>query len=217
MKIQWSEDFKSADATFTCETCKDVQTIKADVTEKTEDATCTTGGKVTYTAKAELKDKDGKVLATATDTKETTVDALGHDYEAKFDWAKDGSSAKLTLTCKRGDDKQTPEVRSVTKDEANSVAATCDKAGKDVFVATATYDGKNYTDTKEVEAFRHWVTSTEGAIKWSEDFKSANAEFTCETCKDVQTIKADVTEKTDDATCIDRRQGNVHRQGRAEG
>ena len=198
-EIKWSEDFKSADATFTCETCKDVQTVKADVTTKIGDATCTTGGKVTYTAKAELKDKNGKVLATASESKTVDVQALGHEYEAKFDWAEDGSSAKLTLTCKRGDDTQTPEVK-VAKDEKNSVAATCDKAGKNVFVATATYDGKDYTDTKEVEvpALGH---KYKGEIKWSEDFKSATAEFTCETCKDVQTVKADVTAKTDNATC----------------
>ena len=198
-EIKWSEDFKSADATFTCETCKDVQTVKADVTTKIGDATCTTGGKVTYTAKAELKDKNGKVLATATESKTVDVQALGHEYESKFDWAEDGSSAKLTLTCKRGDDKQTVDA-VVTKDEKNSVAPTCDKAGKNVFVATATYDGKNYTDTKEVAvpALGH---KYKGAIKWSEDFKSATAEFTCETCKDVQTVKADVTAKTDNATC----------------
>lgn len=149
-EIKWSEDFKSADATFTCETCTDVQTVKADVTTKIGDATCTTGGKVTYTAKAELKGKDGKVLATATDTKETAVDALGHDYKAKFDWAKDGSSAKLTLTCKRGDDTQSVDA-VVTKDESSCVAPTCTEAGKNVFTATATYEGKEYTGTKEVE------------------------------------------------------------------
>lgn len=149
-EIKWSEDFKSADATFTCETCKDVQTVKADVTTKIGDATCTTGGKVTYTAKAELKDKNGKVLATATDSKTVDVQALGHEYESKFDWAEDGSSAKLTLTCKRGDDKQTVDA-VVTKDEKNCVAPTCTEAGKNVFTATATYEGKEYTDTKEVE------------------------------------------------------------------
>ena len=198
-EIKWSEDYKSANAEFTCETCKDVQTVKADVTTKIGDATCTTGGKVTYTAKAELKDKNGKVLATASESKTVDVQALGHEYEAKFDWAEDGSSAKLTLTCKRGDDTQTPEVK-VAKDEQNSVAATCDKAGKNVFVATATYDGKNYTDTKEVAvpALGH---KYKGEIKWSEDYKTATAEFTCETCKDVQTVKADVTAKTDNATC----------------
>ena len=198
-EIKWSEDFKSADATFTCEACKDVQTVKADVTTKIGDATCTTGGKVTYTAKAELKGKDGKVLATATESKTVDVQALGHDYESKFDWAEDGSSAKLTLTCKRGDDKQTVDA-VIAKDEQSSVAPTCDKAGKNVFTATATYDGKDYTDTKEVEvpALGH---KYKGTIKWSEDYKTATAEFTCETCKDVQTVKADVTAKTDDATC----------------
>ena len=148
-EIKWSEDFKSADATFTCETCKDVQTVKADVTAKTDNATCTTGGKVTYTAKAELKDKNSKVLATATESKTVDVQALGHEYESKFDWAKDGSSAKLTLTCKRGDDTQSVDA-VVAKDEKNCVAPTCTEAGKNVFVATATYDGKDYTDTKEV-------------------------------------------------------------------
>lgn len=149
-EIKWSEDFKSADATFTCETCKDVQTVKADVTTKIGDATCTTGGKVTYTAKAELKDKDGKVLATATESKTVDVQALGHEYESKFDWAKDGSSAKLTLTCKRGDDTQSVDA-VVTKDESSCVAPTCTEAGKNVFTATATYEGKEYTGTKEVE------------------------------------------------------------------
>lgn len=198
-EIKWSEDFKSADATFTCETCKDVQTVKADVTKKIGDATCTTGGKVTYTAKAELKDKDGKVLATATESKTVDVQALGHEYESKFDWAEDASSAKATLTCKRGDDKQTVDA-VITKDEKSSVAPTCTEAGKNVFVATATYDGKDYTDTKEVAvpALGH---KYKGAIKWSEDFKSATAEFTCENCQDVQTVKADVTAKTDNATC----------------
>lgn len=148
-EIKWSEDFKSADATFTCETCKDVQTVKADVTTKIGDATCTTGGKVTYTAKAELKDKDGKVLATATESKTVDVQALGHEYESKFDWAEDGSSAKLTLTCKRCNDKQTVDA-VITKDEKNCVAPTCTEAGKNVFTATATYEGKEYTDTKEV-------------------------------------------------------------------
>ena len=198
-EIKWSEDYKTATAEFTCETCKDVQTVKADVDVKTTDATCTTGGKVTYTAKAELKDQDGKVLATATDSKETTVDALGHDYEAKFDWAKDGSSAKVTLTCKRGDDTQNVEAK-VVKDEANSKAATCTEAGKNVFTATATYDGKDYTDTKTVElpALGH---KYKGTIKWSEDYKTATAEFTCENCRDTQVVKADVEAKTDDATC----------------
>ena len=198
-EIKWSEDYKTATAEFTCETCKDVQTVKADVTETTDKATCTTGGKVTYTAKAELRDRNSTVLATATDSKETTVAALGHDYESKFDWAEDGSSAKLTLTCKRGDDTQSVKA-DVVKDDANSVAATCEKAGKNVFTATATYDGKEYTDTKTVElpALGH---KYKGEIKWSEDYKTATAEFTCENCGDKQLVKATVEATSADATC----------------
>ena len=200
-EIKWSEDYKTATAEFTCETCKDVQTVKADVDAKTTDATCTTGGKVTYTAKAELKDENGKVLATATDSKQTTVDALGHDYEAKFEWAKDGSSAKATLTCKRGDDKQSVDA-VITKDEKNRVAPTCTEAGKDVFIATATYEGKEYTDTYTVELSATGHTyKGDGVIVWGENDKSAVGQFTCDTCKDVQTVKADVDAKTTDATC----------------
>ena len=177
--------------------------MEADVTAKTDNATCTTGGKVTYTAKAELKDKDGKVLATATDTKETNVDALGHDYESKFDWAEDGSSVKLTLTCKRGDDKQTPEVK-VAKDEKNSVAPTCTKAGKNAFTATATYEGKDYTDTKEVEvpATGHTYKG-DGVIVWGENDKSAVGQFTCDTCKAVTEVKADIKNESKAATCTE--------------
>ena len=195
--IVWGENDKSAVGQFTCDTCKAVTEVKADVTEKTDNATCTTGGKVTYTAKAELKDKDGKVLATATDSKETVIKATGHDYDAKFTWAEDGSSATVALTCKKCNDKQNPKV-TTAKDEKSSVAPTCTEAGKNVFHATV--EGYDFTDTKEVElpALGH---KYKGAIKWSEDYKSANAEFTCEACKDVQHVNADVAAKTDDATC----------------
>ena len=201
--IVWGENNKSAVGQFTCDTCKAVTEVEADVTAKTDNATCTTGGKVTYTAKAELKDKDGKVLATATDTKETNVDALGHDYESKFDWAEDGSSVKLTLTCKRGDDKQTPEVK-VAKDEKNSVAPTCTKAGKNAFTATATYEGKDYTDTKEVEvpATGHTYKG-DGVIVWGENDKSAVGQFTCDTCKAVTEVKADIKNESKAATCTE--------------
>ena len=196
-EIKWSEDYKTATAEFTCENCGDKQKVDATVDVKSADATCTTGGKATYTAKAELKDKDGKVLATATDSKETTVAALGHDYEAKFDWAKDGASAKVTITCKRGDDEKTVNA-VVTKDEKNSVAATCDKAGKNVYVATV--EGYDFTETKEVEvpALGH---KYKGEIKWGEDYKTATAEFTCENCGDKQLVKATVEAKSADATC----------------
>ncbi len=196
-EIKWSEDYKTATAEFTCENCGDKQKVDATVDVKSADATCTTGGKATYTAKAELKDKDGKVLATATDSKETTVAALGHDYEAKFDWAKDGASAKVTITCKRGDDEKTVNA-VVTKDEKNSVAATCDKAGKNVYVATV--EGYDFTETKEVEvpALGH---KYKGEIKWSEDYKTATAEFTCENCGNKQNVDATVDVKSADATC----------------
>ncbi|WP_432619566.1 hypothetical protein, partial [Butyricicoccus sp.] len=196
--IIWNGDNTAATGEFTCSRCDFKEDVPAEVTSKTTDPTCTEAGETTVSAKAELKDKDGKVIETVEASKVTaTVPATGHDYEAKFDWAEDASSAKLTLTCKKGDDTQTPEV-TVTKDEANSIAATCDKDGKDVFVATATYDGKEYKDTKTIElpALGH---KYKGTITWGEDYKTATAEFVCETCGDKQVVDATVDVKTDDA------------------
>lgn len=149
--IVWNNDKTAATGEFTCSRCDFKEEVPAEVKTETKPATCTENGETTAYAKAELKDKDGKVIQTVESTVVTeTIPALGHDYESKFDWAEDASSAKATLTCKRGDDKQTVDA-VIAKDEKNSVAPTCTEAGKNVFIATATYEGKDYTDTKEVE------------------------------------------------------------------
>ena len=149
--IVWNNDKTAATGEFTCSRCDFKEKVPAEVKTETKPATCTENGETTAYAKAELKDKDGKVIQTVESTIVTeTIPALGHDYESKFDWAEDASSAKATLTCKRGDDTQTVDA-VIAKDEKSSVAPTCTEAGKNVFVATATYDGKDYTDTKEVE------------------------------------------------------------------
>ena len=97
--IVWNDDYTAATGTFTCSRCDFKEEIPAEVTSKTTDPTCTEAGETTVSAKAELKDKDGKVIETVEDSKVTeTIPATGHDYETKFDWAEDGSSAKLTPT-----------------------------------------------------------------------------------------------------------------------
>ena len=58
-----------------------VETVNAKVTEKSDGATCTEAGKITYTATVTFEGKDYK------DTKTEEVAALGHDYKVS---EKDG-------------------------------------------------------------------------------------------------------------------------------
>lgn len=76
----WSEDGKTATATFTCAECDETQNVKATVTPTaTTDPTCTGNGTTTYTATATL---DG---TTYTATKNVAdIPATGHD------WGEDG-------------------------------------------------------------------------------------------------------------------------------
>ncbi len=199
--IVWNDDNTAATGKFTCSRGDFDEEVPAEVKSETTNPTCTEAGETKVSAKAELKDKDGKVIETVESSKVTaTVSALGHDYEAKFDWADDGSSAKATITCKRGDDEKQTVDAIVTKDETNSIAATCTEAGKNVFVATTTYDGKEYKDTKTVElpALGH---KYKGEMKWSEDYKTANAEFTCELCGAERNVEAVIEASDNDATC----------------
>ncbi len=188
----WAED-NTCTATFTCATCGDVQTVDCDVTYETADATCTTGGTVTYTATATFEDE------TYTDTKTTTVEALGHSYgEPTFTWSEDYSTCTATFACARCDDEQTVScnVTSATTD------ATCTEAGATVYTATATFNEQTYTDTKTVEipALGHTYTAAP-TFNWADDYSTCEAVFTCATCGETETVTCDVTYETADATC----------------
>ncbi len=77
--------------------------------------------------------------------------------------------------------------------------ATCTAAGKTVYTATATFEGKDYTDAKEVAgeaASGHAYGAP--AWKWAEDFNSATATFTCTNCNDKQIVDATIIKKETD-------------------
>lgn len=121
-----------------------VETIDAKVTEKSEGATCTEAGKVTYTATAKFDDG-----TECTDTKVEEGKALGHDYKVSekdgWKWTADkekGYTAKATFVCSRC--KASHEVEAdVTKDE---------KDGQVIYTAIAKYtdeSGKEFTAKAE--------------------------------------------------------------------
>ena len=201
---EWAKDEKTGDwtttATFTCANDKThVQTPEVKVTSETKDATCTVAGDVTYTATVEF---DGKTY-TNPDKKVVSGKALGHKY-GEPTWKWDGyTKATATFKCERGDDTQTVDatVTPVT------TAATCEADGKTVYTAKVTFNGKEYTDTKEetIKALGHkYGEPTWNWEKAENNTYKATATFTCANdAKHVKTVDAKVDEKSDGATCTE--------------
>ena len=139
VEFNWSKDEKGAwTATEAKRTCKKdgyVQTAtKVEMNVETSEATCTKGGKVTYTASATFEGEEKPV----TESKDGTVEALGHEYKVTWDWAKDCSSAKATFKCIRGDKEETVDATKIEKTKED---------GQFVYTATATYDGITVSNT----------------------------------------------------------------------
>lgn len=138
----------TATATFTCANDeKHVETVDAKVTEKSDGATCTEAGKITYTAKVTFEGKD------YTGTKTEEVAALGHDYKVSekdgWKWTADKEkeyTAVATFVCSRCKDAQ-DVTADVVKEDKNSqiiykaTAKYTDETGKE-FTATATKSTK---------------------------------------------------------------------------
>ena len=137
-----------ATATFTCANDeKHVETVDAKVTEKSDGATCTEAGKITYTATVTFEGKDYK------GTKTEEVAALGHDYKVSekdgWKWTADkekGYTAVATFVCSRCKDSH-DVTADVVKEDKNSqiiykaTAKYTDETGKE-FTATATKSTK---------------------------------------------------------------------------
>ena len=257
---EWSED--STSVTFSklkCSSvCPDRQayldcllddgTISLTLSETTAEAEltayegdCTEGTKAVYTATGEVEGHKFTAI------NKVDIEAGEHSYKADsddghFTWTEvldeEGNptgeyTATADLVCKKCGDKQENVEAVVVHDDEKSVTPTCEVAGKDVFVATATVqvqkdDGTmadigSATDTKEVEIPALGHKYGKPAWTWEEiKDKEGNgtgeyqvtASFTCENDKEhVQSIT--VTEGDDnpegcaiekssqDATCED--------------
>ena len=191
----WSKDYSTADATFTCANDKThVKKVDAKITSETVDATCTTEGRVTYTASVIVEGK------TYTDFKVVNGGALGHKYgEPEFTWSKDYSTAEATFTCEN-DKTHVETVEAAVTSE--TVDATCTTAGKTVYTVTAEFEGKTYTDSKKVGIPALGHKYGEPVFTWNADYSKATAEFTCANDKThVKKVDAKITSETVDATC----------------
>ena len=156
-------------------TCKNdashVEEVDAKVTEKTDGASCTEAGKITYTATVTFDGKD------YTDTKTENVEALGHDYKVSdkdgWKWTADkekGYTAVATFKCSRcGDSHKVDAV--VTKEEKN---------GQIIYTANAEYtdaNGKKFTatTTKNAKMSVSYMVHRQD-LDWETDWKKDGEE-----------------------------------------
>ena len=172
-----------ATATFTCDRDNShTETVDATVTEKSDGATCTEAGKITYTAKVTFNGKDYE------ESKTEDVAALGHVWEATWNWDKkdaDGNYAPVvTFTCSR--DASHVETADAKVSDPVITDPTCETAGKKVYTATATDpNGNEITDTHEdvIDALGHnygepvwsdWTEAEDGTWTTTATFTCAN-------------------------------------------
>lgn len=199
-----------------CSVCDNEPTedqIKVNVVKDTENskaATCTEAGKDVYTATATVTDADGKEIGTLTaDPKEVDLPALGHKYgEPTWNWTKGENNtytATATFTC-ANDEKHVETVDAKVTEKSDG--ATCTEAGKITYTATATFEGKDYKDTKteKVAALGHdYKVSEKDGWKWTADKEkgyTAVATFVCSRCKDSHDVTADVVKEDKNSQII---------------
>ena len=176
----------TATATFTCANDeKHVETVDAKVTEKSDGATCTEAGKITYTAKVTFEGKD------YTGTKTEEVAALGHDYKVSekdgWKWTVDkekGYTAVATFVCSRCKDSH-----DVTADVVKE-----DKNSQIIYKATA-----KYTDETDKEFTATATKSTKMSVSyivhgqdygwekdWKKDGQTSGTEGQCKRLEAIQ-------------------------------
>ena len=79
----------------------------------------------------------------------TAIPAIGHKYgEPVWSWSEDGKSCTATFICEN--DKTHQETPEVTVTSEVKTPATSTQNGVTEYTATTTFDGKTYTDTKDV-------------------------------------------------------------------
>lgn len=174
---------------YVCDNEPTEDQIKVNVVKDTENskaATCTEKGKDVYTATATVKDAEGKTeIGTLTGTHDVELAALGHNYgEPTWNWEKAENNtytATATFTC-ANDEKHVKTVDAKVTEK--SEGATCTEAGKITYTAKATFEGKDYTDSKEEEVgalgHNYQTTTTKATLS-----KDGSIVTKCTRCGDV--------------------------------
>ena len=193
--FNWSDDKKTCKAVFTCSVCGDKHEEDCNVTANEDvKATCDKDGKVTYTAICIFKEKN------YSDKKTDVIKATGHQYTAAFTWSKDYKTCTVKVVCSVCKKEETGDAK-VSLVETKE--ATDTESGYHKYKATYIVDGKEFSDEqKEIISAKGHEYNTTPVFKWSDDYNTCVAEFTCASCGDVQKVTCAVSsEETEKATC----------------
>lgn len=129
--------------------------------------TCTTIGK---TQGSHCEACDTIIIA------QQDIPVVDHTYNASYNWADDGSSCTLNLTCQNCDNYIS---RIMTVGEPNQKESTCAAAGYIKYTATYTYNGISYSDIKTIT-----LPIAEHIYKpsynWADDYSSCELVLTCQ-------------------------------------
>jgi uncharacterized protein YjdB/uncharacterized protein YkwD len=100
-------------------------------------------------------------------------------YMKEWQWSDDSTKAYLVMKC--GDDDYEELIEAVMTSE--TVSPTCHNVGKTIYYASAEYEGKTYTDKREVvTAPKLPHTWAEPVYTWQEDPPAVYARTECEVC-----------------------------------
>ena len=178
----WTEDHKCS-AHFLCGESNETEIVTCEITYKTNDATCTIAGNVTYTATVTFNDN------TYTDEKVVLGSPLGHDYaKAIFEWSEDATSATASVTCKVCDESTEEHtlIGNAVVEKVSSTAGNCTLNSTATYEAVITLGTVEYKATKTVEGEKgeHDLTKTD-AVEATCAATGNNAYWTCGICEKV--------------------------------
>ena len=150
----------------------------------TKEATCEEDGVKTVTCKV------------CNETKTEVIPATGHNWdEGKI--TKEATCEEdgiKTITCKVCNETKT-EVISATGHNWDEGKITKEATCKEDGVKTITCKVCNETKTEVIPATGH--NYEEPVFRWTDDYSSAVADFSCKVCKDVHTVSAAMTIKAE--------------------
>ena len=195
-------------ANYKCDRCKLEDTVKATVTSKTTNATCTEAGETVYTATVTAENSLDKAAHDATQKDE--IPATGHDWKfVDFSWEEDkdngGFKAVANYVCKNDNSHETTVAATVTSEKTDP---TCEDGGKIVYTAVVTaadsLDKADHDDklTVDIDPNGHVWEFVDFTWTEAKDGFTAKANYVCKTDDThKKSVDAKVESKTTDATC----------------
>ncbi|MDX8417088.1 hypothetical protein [Absicoccus intestinalis] len=161
---KWNDDDSKAQYIATCLLCDKEVPFDATITQTvTKEPTCTEAGEANLKATAILDAADPEDT-TVQDETTGTIKALGHDWQKPtFTWNADKIKATATFVCAR-DKSHTKVVDAVVTSKVTK-EPTASTTGEKVIMATATFDGKTYTDDQTIPLAKKTVSAKQTKVK----------------------------------------------------